>query len=76
MAVMNSTPFMKRDDERRDAGDARRSVLTESDPERRDGDWLYVNLTADSHPIHTHLAHFEVVERQAFDANRLPGDAR
>ena len=31
-------------------------------------EWLYLNLTADSHPFHTHLAHFEVMGRQRFDA--------
>ena len=31
-------------------------------------EWLYLNLTADSHPFHTHLAHFEVMGRQPFDA--------
>lgn len=31
-------------------------------------DWIIVNLTADTHPIHTHLASFQVVSRQPFQA--------
>jgi spore coat protein A, manganese oxidase len=31
-------------------------------------DWVYVNLTADTHPMHTHLVTFEVVGRTPFDA--------
>lgn len=29
--------------------------------------WEIVNLTPDAHPIHTHLASFQVLNRQAFD---------
>ena len=29
--------------------------------------WEIVNLTADAHPIHTHLASFQVLNRQAFN---------
>jgi FtsP/CotA-like multicopper oxidase with cupredoxin domain len=29
--------------------------------------WEIVNLTADAHPIHTHLAQFQLVNRQPFD---------
>jgi spore coat protein A len=31
-------------------------------------DWVYVNLTADTHPMHTHLVTFQVVGRTPFDA--------
>jgi spore coat protein A len=31
-------------------------------------DWVYVNLTGDTHPMHTHLVTFEVVGRTPFDA--------
>jgi spore coat protein A len=31
-------------------------------------DWVYVNLTGDTHPIHTHLVTFQVVGRTPFDA--------
>jgi spore coat protein A len=32
-------------------------------------DWVYVNLTGDTHPIHTHLVTFQVVGRTPFDAD-------
>jgi len=31
-------------------------------------DWVYVNLTADTHPMHTHLVTFQVIGRTPFDA--------
>jgi spore coat protein A len=31
-------------------------------------DWVYVNLTEDTHPIHNHLVTFQVVGRTPFDA--------
>jgi spore coat protein A len=31
--------------------------------------WNLVNLTEDTHPIHLHLVRFEILERQAFDAD-------
>lgn len=30
-------------------------------------DWVYVNMTGDTHPIHTHLVTFQVVGRTPFD---------
>ncbi len=30
-------------------------------------DWYIINLTGDTHPIHTHLATFQLVSRQNFD---------
>jgi spore coat protein A, manganese oxidase len=30
-------------------------------------DWVYVNLTADTHPMHTHLVTFQVIGRTPFD---------
>ena len=32
-------------------------------------DWLLVNTTADTHPIHLHLVTFEVLERRPFDVD-------
>lgn len=32
-------------------------------------DWVYINLTEDTHPIHNHLVQFQVVGRTPFDAN-------
>jgi spore coat protein A len=31
-------------------------------------DWVYVNLTADTHPMHSHLVTFQIVGRTPFDA--------
>ena len=31
-------------------------------------DWVYINLTADTHPMHTHLVTFQVIGRTPFDA--------
>jgi spore coat protein A len=30
-------------------------------------DWVYINLTADTHPMHTHLVTFQVIGRTPFD---------
>jgi spore coat protein A len=41
-------------------------------------DWVYVNLTGDTHPMHTHLVTFQVIGRTPFDveayedANEIP----
>lgn len=32
--------------------------------------WEIVNLTADAHPIHTHLTQFQIMNRQKFNLNR------
>jgi spore coat protein A len=32
-------------------------------------DWVYVNLTGDTHPMHLHLATFQVIGRTPFDAD-------
>lgn len=37
-------------------------------------DWVIVNLTADTHPIHTHLASFQLVSRQTLQANKYMKD--
>jgi spore coat protein A len=31
-------------------------------------DWVYINITGDTHPMHTHLVTFQVVGRTPFDA--------
>jgi spore coat protein A len=31
-------------------------------------DWVYVNLTGDTHPMHLHLVNFQVIGRTPFDA--------
>jgi spore coat protein A, manganese oxidase len=43
-------------------------VITET-PKRGDTEiWRIINLTADAHPIHLHLVHFQVLDRTPFDA--------
>ena len=37
-------------------------------------DWVIVNPTADTHPIHLHLVQFQVVSRQPFDVARYFAD--
>ena len=32
-------------------------------------DWVYINLTGDTHPMHVHLVTFQVVGRTPFDAD-------
>ncbi len=36
-------------------------------------DWVYVNVTGDTHPMHTHLVTFQVVGRTPFDAAAYEG---
>ena len=38
-------------------------------------DWYYINLTGDTHPMHTHLITFQVVARVPFDVERYVSDA-
>ena len=37
-------------------------------------DWIIINLTGDTHPIHTHLATFQVVSRQSLKASKYMAD--
>ena len=37
-------------------------------------DWIIVNPTADTHPIHLHLVQFEVISRQGFQVNKYMKD--
>ena len=32
-------------------------------------DWVYINLTGDTHPMHLHLVNFQVIGRTPFDAD-------
>jgi spore coat protein A, manganese oxidase len=36
--------------------------------------WVIVNPTADTHPIHLHLAQFQLVSRQSFQVNKYVTD--
>jgi len=69
MAVVNGTPFMERDAAGALTDDPSDPFSTEVIANGSTVDWLYLNLTADSHPFHTHLAHFEVISRQTFNAS-------
>jgi spore coat protein A, manganese oxidase len=42
--------------------------VTETPPVGAVEDWVYVNVTGDTHPMHTHLVTFQVVGRTPFDA--------
>jgi FtsP/CotA-like multicopper oxidase with cupredoxin domain len=37
-------------------------------------EWVIVNLTGDTHPIHTHLTQFQLVSRQPIDADAYEAD--
>ena len=39
-------------------------------------EWRFVNLSADTHPMHTHLQRFQVVDRWAFDVAAYAADAQ
>ena len=69
LAVMNNWPFMQRNAAGVMQATPDDAFSTESIPNGATHEWQLVNLTADTHPIHLHLAHFEVLERQAFDAD-------
>jgi spore coat protein A, manganese oxidase len=74
MAVVNGTPFMLRDDDGAMTDTPSDPWSTETVTNRSTVEWLYLNLTADSHPFHTHLAHFEVMERWRFNAGKYLAD--
>ena len=51
----------------------RRAFTTRDTEQPAVGDtelWEIINITADAHPIHTHLASFQIVNRQAFQASK------
>jgi spore coat protein A, manganese oxidase len=45
-------------------------ALTETPRTGTEEEWVIINLTADTHPIHTHLATFQLVSRQAVQVNK------
>jgi FtsP/CotA-like multicopper oxidase with cupredoxin domain len=45
-------------------------VITETPKAGTEEEWVIINLTADTHPIHTHLASFQLVSRQSFQATK------
>ena len=46
------------------------NYLTETPDEGTTELWEIINLTADAHPIHTHLAQFQLQSRQKFNTNK------
>jgi FtsP/CotA-like multicopper oxidase with cupredoxin domain len=49
-------------------------VVTETPKNGDTEEWVIINLTADTHPIHTHLATFQLVSRQKLDVNKYMAD--
>jgi len=49
-------------------------VITEDPPNGSTEDWVIVNLTGDTHPIHLHLVTFQLVSRQPFQAAKYTTD--
>lgn len=49
-------------------------LLTETPKNGTTEDWIIVNLTGDTHPIHTHLATFQLVSRQSFKVSKYMAD--
>jgi FtsP/CotA-like multicopper oxidase with cupredoxin domain len=43
--------------------------VTETPTVGTEEDWVIINLTADTHPIHTHLVTFQLVSRDVFNKN-------
>ena len=49
-------------------------VLTETPKNGTTEDWIIINLTGDTHPIHTHLATFQLVSRQSYKVSKYMTD--
>ena len=45
------------------------ATVTETPKVGTEEDWVIINLTADTHPIHTHLVTFQLVSRDLFNKN-------
>lgn len=52
--------------------DGRGNYLSEIPQEGETEVWEIVNMTADAHPIHTHLAQFQLLSRQNYNTNTYP----
>ena len=55
-------------------GQTFRGVITETPKNGTKEEWVIINLTADTHPIHTHLASFQLVSRQPLQATKYMKD--
>ena len=60
MVTMNGQTFM--------------GTITETPKAGTEEEWVIINLTADTHPIHTHLASFQLVSRQPLQASKYMKD--
>jgi FtsP/CotA-like multicopper oxidase with cupredoxin domain len=49
-------------------------IITENPKNGTEEEWVIINLTADTHPIHTHLASFQLLSRQTFQATKYMKD--
>lgn len=49
-------------------------IISEKPKNGTTEDWDIVNLTMDAHPIHTHLATFQLVSRQKIDVKKYTAD--
>jgi len=49
-------------------------TLTEQPRKGATEDWVIINLTGDTHPIHLHLVQFQLVSRQPFQAAKYTTD--
>ncbi len=48
--------------------------ISETPKEGSTEEWVIINLTGDTHPIHLHLVQFQLVSRQAIDADAYAED--
>jgi spore coat protein A len=51
--------------------------ITDTEPTPKVGtveDWVYINMTGDTHPMHTHLVTFQVMGRTPFDVEAYEED--
>jgi len=50
------------------------AVMTEFPIDGTTEEWIIINLTADTHPIHLHLVQFQIISRQSIAVNRYTKD--
>ena len=50
------------------------AIITEYPTNGTTEEWIIVNLTADTHPIHLHLVQFQIISRQSIAVNRYTKD--
>jgi FtsP/CotA-like multicopper oxidase with cupredoxin domain len=55
-------------------GQSFEGTITENPKVGTEEEWVIINLTADTHPIHTHLASFQLLSRQPLQATKYMKD--